>query len=116
MSGFNIRQGYHTVGLLWLNDKLVWYVDGVEVQRDEIRVPQTPHYMIISREMNSGAMTQAQAREGEDDLIMDGPYRPWDYGLYAFNVWRDRYKVNTDRAKIDYVRVWLVGNAGGVAQ
>lgn len=53
--GIDVSTGWHTMGLLWLDDILVWYVDGVETQRDEVRVPQVPHYIVFSREANTGA-------------------------------------------------------------
>lgn len=107
LSGFDIdiARGFHTIGLLWTTDEFAWFVDGQRVLRDTERVPQVPHYMVISREMNSGAKLR-DIREG--DLVANPPYVPEDVGIWATNVWRDRANINSDVGRIDYVRVWSV--------
>ena len=92
--GIDLRSGRHTVGLLWLTDKFVWYVDGIEVQRDESasRIPQVPHYIVISREANSGAKNSP----GPNELQAVPPYIPEDVGIFATNVWEHKDKLNTD--------------------
>ncbi len=109
-AGSGIRSGSHTIGLLWMRNRLVWYVDGVERMRDTRLVPQVPHYLIISREMNSGA------KDATDDGYQPGvdlrarPGVPKDPGLYATNVWRSKDKINTDKGRVNSVKVWSVND------
>lgn len=104
LSGFGISTGYHTIGYMWRSNVLIWYVDGIEVQRDTVRIPQVTHYMVLSREMNSGAKLSPSAGE----LQAVPPYIPQDVGLFAKNIWFDRHKINTDVGRIDYVRAWRI--------
>ncbi len=104
--GIDIARGFHTVGLLWTAERFVWFVDGRRVQEDSVRVPEVPHYMVVSREMNSGAKLRDL---NATDLRADPPYLPEDVGIWATNVWRDRANINRDVGRIDYIRVWSVG-------
>jgi beta-glucanase (GH16 family) len=50
-SGPNFAAEYHTFGLLWEPNLLVWYVDGVErfsVEREGVNVPSEPFYILIN--------------------------------------------------------------------
>lgn len=118
----DFSEGPCTIGLLWETDKLVWYINGKEMQRDEDRVPQVPHYLIISRELNSGAKNNpgpgelqaipAYISDANGDLVKNpepAPYIPEDAGLYAKNAWFHRDRMSGDKGFIDYVRVWSVG-------
>ena len=105
----HILAGQNKIGLLWMSNRFVWFVNGEEVLRDVIRVPQVPHYMVISREMNSGAKNNPSA----GDLQAVPPKLPEDVGLYATNVWADRNNINNDDGVIDYVRVWSVNSGSG---
>lgn len=99
-----LDQGFHTIGLLWTNNRLVWYVDGQEVQRDNVNVPDVDHYIIVSREMNSGVSCNASTSvkaPSDGGLWADGD-------VWENSVWIDRDRVNNDRAIIDYVKVWDV--------
>lgn len=50
----NFNDSYHTYGLLWAADKIVWYVDGREVRRyTGGAVPDEPMYVIFSDENRS---------------------------------------------------------------
>lgn len=99
------------IGLLWRAGILVWYVNGIEVQRDESasRVPSAPHYMVLSREGNSGAKTSP----GPGELQAVPPYIPWDAGLFAKNMWFDRDNINTDKAFVNYVHVFAIDGDDG---
>lgn len=83
-----ISEGWHKIGLLWTEERLVWFVDGVPVVEDELRVPKgedTKHYMLITREMNSGVMGEDKKQDLEH-VIFDNPRRPADPGLAGQNV------------------------------
>ncbi len=103
-----LHQGWHTIGLLWEADKLVWSLNGrvLKTVTDTQLIPDVYSYLILSREMNSGVK-----RPGVDSIEVGDveevlPYRPRDPGMYAQNVWQYRDRLATDRALIDYVRVW----------
>lgn len=106
--GINLHQGYHTVGLLWLPDRLVWQLDGRELMRleDSDLIPDIYSYLIFSREMNSGVKSATLDSPGPNDALENLPYVPRDPGLYAKNIWAYRDRINDDKALIDYVRVW----------
>ena len=40
--GFDIRRDFHNYGILWLPDKVEWYVDGKFIHRETQYVPQVP--------------------------------------------------------------------------
>ena len=46
--GPDFSQGYHTFGVLWTPDKIVWYVDGVERFHSETQIPSEPMYVIAN--------------------------------------------------------------------
>lgn len=114
----DIRDGKHTVGLLWMENRIVVYVDGLEVQRDDavdangapLRIPQVDHYMIFSREGNSGAKNFPKVGEAQ----ANPPYTPNDPGLYAKNMWEHLDTIPTDVGKFGYVRVWDVNPSDAV--
>jgi len=107
-AGHNLRQGWHTLGLKWTTDEIVWTLNGDVVKRitDSELIPDVYSYLIISREMNSGVKRTGLDNINTDDKLEAPPFRPRDPGLYAENVWEFRQHINTDIALIDYVRVW----------
>lgn len=44
----DFANGFHTIGMLWEPDKLVWYVDGKEQVRHTEHIPQEPMYMLAN--------------------------------------------------------------------
>ena len=56
-----ISSGYHTMGLLWDNEKYVFYVDGVETWRTTQAISQIEQYIILSVEVGTWAGDIAQA-------------------------------------------------------
>ena len=48
--GPNFSTGYHTFGLEWDADRLVWYVDGMERKRESnaAHIPRDPMYLIAN--------------------------------------------------------------------
>ncbi len=106
--GINLHEGYHTVGLLWEADKIVWTLDGHTVKEvyDIDLIPDVYSYLIVSREMNSGVKNPDIDNIEASDILEEWPYRPRDPGLYAKNIWEFRERINTDRAVIDYIKVW----------
>ncbi len=103
-----LHEGWHTIGLLWLADRLVWSIDGtvVHVVTDTSLIPDVYSYMILSREMNSGVKAQGIDAIETGDALEELPYRPRDPGLYAQNIWEFRDRIAIDRALVDYIRVW----------
>jgi len=92
----NIDSGWHTIGLLWLEDRLVWFVDGKAYVKDEVNRPNNVRMQIIlSREINAGNQGGA-----------DGD--PRDTGLFGNSGARkeNRDKIPDDHVDIEYIRVW----------
>lgn len=110
VSKYNIalHEGFHTIGLLWEADKLVWSIDGqvVKTVTDSALIPDVYSYLILSREMNSGVKSALTDSPSTDSVLESFPHRPRDPGLYAKNVWLYRDRLALDRALIDYVRIW----------
>lgn len=54
-AGPDFSAGYHTFGLEWSPQRLVWYVDGVERKRYEIpaNIPAQPMYLVASLAMGA---------------------------------------------------------------
>ena len=106
--GIQLHEDYHTIGLLWLPDQLVWLLDGQEIMKleDVDLIPDVYSYLILSREMNSGVKSAKLDNPGPDDALEKLPYVPRDPGLYAKNIWAYRSGIDDDKALIDYVRVW----------
>ena len=58
-----LSRGWHTVGLLWLPDQYVFYVDGRETWRTRAGgVSQKPEYMLLSSEIGDWAGKITDAR------------------------------------------------------
>ncbi len=106
--GISLHRDYHTIGLLWLPEKLVWILDGQNIMQieDPDLIPDVYSYLILSREMNSGVKSATLDSPGPEDALEKLPYVPRDPGLYAKNIWKYRDRINDDKALIDYVRVW----------
>ena len=107
-SNIAIHEGWHTIGFLWEADRLVWSIDGkvIKTVTDVAIIPDVYSYLIVSREMNSGVKTEGIDSINEGDVLEVLPYRPRDPGLYAHNVWEFRDRIATDRALVDYIKVW----------
>lgn len=105
--GFDLDNGFHTLGLLWLPDRLVWNIDGVVVKEvtDPSLIPDVFSYMILSREMNSGVKGSLDGIT-PGDVVAQPPFRPRDPGLFAENIWFYRDRLSWDRAQVDFVRVF----------
>lgn len=106
--GINLHEGYHTIGFLWQADRMIWYIDGIAVKEitDVNLIPDVYSYLIYSREMNSGVKNLDVDGFEPGDKVEELPYIPRDPGLYATNVWEFRDRINSDRAIVDYIRVW----------
>ena len=106
--GMTLHEGYHTIGLLWEADKLVWLLNGeiMEEIYDLDLIPDVYSYIILSREMNSGVKPADPNDPDSTDAVAQPPYIPRDPGLYAKNIWEFRDRIDNDRAIIDYIRVW----------
>lgn len=80
-SGPDYAEDFHTFGLLWESNLLVWYIDGVErfaVEREGVNVPSEPFYIIANLAVGG-----------------DWPGSPDDATIFpAFY-------------EIDYIRVWV---------
>jgi len=106
--GINLHEGYHTLGLLWEADKLIWTIDGHTVKQvsDAELIPDVYSYLIVSREMNSGVKNPDAGNLEPGDMLEEWPYIPRDPGLYAKNIWEFRDRINTDHAIVDYIKIW----------
>lgn len=106
--GIQLHEDFHTLGFLWEADKMIWTIDGHVVKQvlDADLIPDVYSYLIVSREMNSGIKRPNVDNVDATDVLEELPYRPRDPGLYAKNVWEYRDRINTDRALIDYIRIW----------
>ncbi len=105
IAGLDLTAGEHTFTLLWAKDRFVWYVDGIEIQRDTDprRIPQVPHYLVISREANSGikAEREDEVLFDDEDAFSDGTLlMPQDTGIWARPVYKEIDKLNNDTARI----------------
>lgn len=47
-SGPDFSEGFHTFGVDWRPDEIIWYVDGYERARQTVGVPSTPMYLIAN--------------------------------------------------------------------
>jgi len=104
----NLEQGFHTIGLLWLPDRIEWILNGevVFVVTDTDLIPDVFSYPIISREMNSGVKRVNLDNLDDTDVTEQLPYIRRDVGLFANNIWEFRERLATDKALIDYYRIW----------
>ncbi len=108
--GIDIRTGFHTYGLLWKSDGLYWLCDGKEYILDIDRVPQTNHYLSLTREINAGVYDGASGTQ----IPSNGVKRPQDIGIYGVSAFLDKDEIEHDKAIVDYIRVWSVDGEGGV--
>ena len=106
--GISLHQGWHTIGFLWQADKLEWTIDGqvVKTVTNTALIPDVYSYLIVSREMNSGVKQSGIDYIDTGDMEAEPPYRPRDPGLFAENIWEFKDRLATDRALVDYIRVW----------
>jgi hypothetical protein len=75
-----VMKGWHTIGLLWLPEQYVFYVDGKETWRTKAGgVSQVPEYMLLSDEVG-----------------------PWGGDIRKAKL--------PDAFLVDYVRVYDLGN------
>jgi len=104
----DVSEGFHTIGLLWLEDTLDWYLNGTRVfaVTDPDLIPDVFSYPIISREMNSGVKRNTGNNSDVTDVFEQPPFIPQDAGLYANNIWEYRDRLATDEALVDYFRIW----------
>ncbi len=46
--GPDFTEGFHTFGMKWQSDEIIWYVDGVERFRSDQGVPSQPMYLVVN--------------------------------------------------------------------
>lgn len=105
LADLNLPAGEHTFTFLWAKNKLVWYVNGIEIQRDEDprRIPQVPHYVVISREANSGIKAKRNdgvLSDGVDAYSDGSPLMPRDTGIWAVPVYAEIDRLHNDTARV----------------
>lgn len=61
VDGADFTNGYYILSLLWTSDKLVWYVNGVEVAKVSGDVPQEPMYIVLSSNVTDEGETNGSA-------------------------------------------------------
>jgi len=91
-----------------LPDRIEWILNGevVFVVTDTDLIPDVFSYPIISREMNSGVKRVNLDNLDDTDVTEQLPYIRRDVGLFANNIWEFRERLATDKALIDYYRIW----------
>lgn len=100
-TSLNLRSGKHKFGFLHTATGLYWFVDGVQVQEDEVRIPLVLMGQILSREMNTGV-------DSGDAPAANGTKLPRDTGLFGSNVYRFRDNFINDAVYVEYCCVWSV--------
>ncbi len=85
-TGPDFTAGWHTFGVDWQPDKMVWYVDGVERWRitDPAHIPAEPMYLVLNLAVGG-----------------DWPGSP------------DRHTAFPSAFEVDYVKVWDSASGGG---
>lgn len=75
---------WHTYGFAWFEDLLVFYIDGVEMARRTVGIPDTPMYVILNSGCDRGATFSSV------DFYIDY-FRAWEVGgaSVAESGWRD---------------------------
>jgi beta-glucanase (GH16 family) len=64
--------GYHKFGLYWAKDLLVWYFDGIEINRFESpRVADVPMYMILSTNLGGWATWRVERDHLPEQTVID---------------------------------------------
>ena len=106
VSAQGLDTGFHTVGLLWLETGIYWYLNGVEIRRDETLIPLVEQYFLLTRELNAGVKPAGEA--GPNEIPDNGILRPVDVGLYNVSAILDKELMPNDKAAIEYFRVWRV--------
>lgn len=48
LSGFNISSGFFILGIDWLQDKIIWKINGVPYMETSQYLPESPVYLVIS--------------------------------------------------------------------
>lgn len=100
----DITTGFHTFGLRWDNDGLYWLCDGYEYILDTDHVPQTNHYLSLTRELNSGVYDGADSTQ----IPSNGVKVPQDIGLFGVSSYAHLDHMPDDKAIVDYIRVWSI--------
>lgn len=111
VSAFGLDSGVHTIGLLWEDNRLTWYVDGVQTQFEtELnRIPDSDCYMLLTREVNAGPKDSPVGNEIQSVY----PKIPEDVGLYAVSAYDSINDIDTDKGVVEYIKVWQVGTGTG---
>lgn len=52
--GFDAAEDFHTYAFEWHQDKIIWFVDGVEVHRADIRIPKTKGKIMMNAWCGTG--------------------------------------------------------------
>lgn len=60
IDGATFADKYYIYSLMWTPEKLVWYVNGVEVYTYKGTIPQEPMYILLSSHMKSDAMPEKE--------------------------------------------------------
>lgn len=98
--GIDITKGDHTIAVLWTDESTTWFVDGIEVAKDDQAVPDIAGSIHLTREGNSCAGSG-------DGITPVPPYIQSDTGLFGGNLGVEpKSKIDADVGVFRYVRVF----------
>ena len=91
---------FHRIGLLWVEDRLVWFVDGVAYVKDVVNVPNNVRMqLVLSRELTAGNNGAGSGTPSDPGIFGDS-------GASSAN----RNLIDGDYVEIEHIRVWEVSN------
>ncbi|MGQ7846372.1 fibronectin type III domain-containing protein [Granulosicoccus sp. 3-233] len=112
-----LTDGWHKIGLYWSSSKLVWFLDGYPVVEDTTNVPTVPHYLLLTREINSGVFDQRQSSNVSYDPGIQGENAAIarnlaELGKKNQDGTEDFGLTGRDHVVVDYVKVWSFDDNG----
>lgn len=112
-----MTNGWHKIGLYWSSNKLVWFLDGYPVVEDTTTVPTVPHYLLLTREINSGVfdgrlsscVSYDPGIRGENAALAQNLA---ELGTKNQDGTEDFGLSGRDHVVVDYVKVWSFSDNG----
>lgn len=100
--GFDLRTGVHTIGLWWKPDGLYWFLNGKQANVDTQQIPKIGQAFFFTREGNS-CLDENSTGSPQSYPPIRQKENGW---LYGDNIGADPQKINDDKARIGYLRIW----------